>query len=680
VAELRFETLCMPAARLGADDPLPAFRRRHRKRQAAFRRQPHSSLREDDLRYMGYGGDHGLLPYTIQSGYTRTLEQVTFQAAVLENDRLRALFLPEMGGRLWSLLHKPSGRELLAQNPGIQLANFALRGAWFSGGVEWNGCVRGHGPFTCSPLFAARVAGPDGESVLRFYEWERIRGVPFQMDFYLPDGRAVLLARMRLVNPHPVEVPMYWWSNIAVREAEDVRVLVPAREAIVHDYDHQLRRALVPHFWDRDVTYSTNLDRAVDFFYCIEGEQRPWVAALDGTGRGLFQASTSRLRGRKLFAWGSGPGGRRWQQFLAGGGPPYIEIQAGLARTQAEFLPMPAGATWEWLEAYGIIEADADSVHGDDWDAACREVEQRLEAIVTQEWLAAELARSRPMADTPPAQVVQRGSGWGALELRRRAASGERPFCSEALVFDGDSLGSDQQPWKRLLTDGAIPETPPDQVPSAWMVQNEWRELLEASVACGGAHWLSWLHLGVMRQNGGDFDGARDAYRASVECKPSAWAYRNLAVLAKSDERLDEAADLLVKAMQLAPGVVSLAVECARALMHAGRATEAGEMLDSAPSAVAAHPRVQIVRAQAALAADDLQAVEDILLSGIELSDLREGEKVLTELWFEMQAKRVAASEGVVVDDELRRRVRREFPAPRVIDFRMAPEQSVEAK
>ena len=105
----------------------------------------------------------------------------TFAAAVLENETLRATFLLELGGRLWSLYHKPSGRELLSVNPVFQPANLAIRNAWFSGGVEWNIGIIGHSPFTCEPLFAARVEGPDGP-VLRMYEWERVRGTPFQID------------------------------------------------------------------------------------------------------------------------------------------------------------------------------------------------------------------------------------------------------------------------------------------------------------------------------------------------------------------------------------------------------------------------------------------------------------------------------------------------------------------
>jgi hypothetical protein len=83
-----------------------------------------------------------------------------------------------------------------------------------------------------------------------------------------------------------------------------------------------------------------------------------------------------------------------------------------------------------------------------------------------------------------------------------------------------------------------------------------------------------------------------------------------------------------------------------------------------------------VLTARAALDTGDLETVERILLGGVELSDLREGEDVLTELWFGMQEKRLAAEEGVEVDEALRERVRREFPPPPEIDFRMAAKAS----
>ena len=114
---------------------------------------------------------------------------------------LTATFLPGYGGRLWSLVHRPTGRELLHRNPILQPANLALRDAWLAGGVEWNIGATGHWPLTCSPLHAVRLSAPDGTPVLRMYEFERLRRVVMTVDAWLPAGSPTLMVHVALHNP-----------------------------------------------------------------------------------------------------------------------------------------------------------------------------------------------------------------------------------------------------------------------------------------------------------------------------------------------------------------------------------------------------------------------------------------------------------------------------------------------
>jgi hypothetical protein len=670
MSKLRIETWTMPAADLGPENPLLPLRSTRELHEIVEA----PGVPQEMLRNMAYGRVSSILPYTLQDGYNRQREPRAFRVAVLENAHLRATFLLELGGRLWSLVHKPSGRELLYVTPVFQPANLAIRNAWFCGGVEWNIGTIGHCPFTCSPLFAARVAGADGTPVLRMYEWERIRQVPFQIDAYLPDGSPVLYVRVRIVNPHTHDVPMYWWSNMAVPEASDVRVVVPADVAYSFGYGGGgLRRVSVPEVKGTDVTYPTNVGRSADFFFHVPDGVRPWIAALDGEGRGLVQTSTARLKGRKLFLWGMGPGGRRWQRFLSGPGRAYIEIQCGLARTQMEHLRMPAGTEWSWLEAYGLVEADPAAVHGAEWERARQSVEASVGALVPPGTLDAELARGAFFADRPPEEVLQHGSGWGALERLRRRASGEPPFCSAGLDFGDGSLGAQQQPWLDLLYDGAMSSPGPDAIPGGCLVQAEWRERLQDAVQGGrGANWLAWLHLGTMRHHAGDRDGARQAWEASLARVRTPWAMRNLAVLAQEEERWDDVVELYAGALRLRPDMLPLAVECGRVLTDIGRPQAWLDLIPDLPEPVRASGRVRLLEGQAALAVGDLERVGRLLTDRLEIDDLREGERSLSHLWFAYHERRLSAEEGVPIDDALRERVRRECPVPDEIDFRMS--------
>lgn len=661
MSELRLDTWRLPAAEPGPENPFPLFDKPQY--------QPVLSGKAEDDPLAGYLPDY--LPYTAQDGYTRQRRMAGLKIAVLENEILRAAFLLDFGGRLWSLIHKPSGRELLFANSMLQPANLAMRNAWFSGGVEWNMGVIAHTPFTCAPVFAARVETPAGDPVLRLYEWERIRQAAYQIDAYLPDGSEILYIRVRLVNPFARPLPMYWWSNIAVPERADIRVLVPAPEAYRYALSAaDLRTIPVPVAEGVDITYSTNGRRAADYFFLIPGSQRPWISALDADGKGLIQVSTDPLRGRKLFLWGTGPGGKRWQQWL-NGADTYLEIQAGLAPTQLEYAVLPPNAELSWLEGYGLMEADAQKAHGADWDAALAAVEARLDRLAPRAEFEAERLRGESWKDRPPVEMLHTGSGWGPLEARRRRAAGEAPFAGAGLNFDV-ALEPAQKPWAALLETGRYPESDAPAPAGGILVQAEWQALLEGAVAQHPeSGWEAWLHLGNMRLHAGDAEGARAAWETSLARERTAWALRNLAVLAQRQGRPADAVSLYREAQQLRPDLLPLLIETGRTLIDAGAAAEFLKLLARLPDAMQKHGRVSLLEVEAGLAAGDLERVGRLFAAGFEIVDYREGDEILTELWFRYHAERISREENIPVDDALLNRARQDYPPPAIFDFRM---------
>lgn len=674
MSNLRIEKLRMPAATLGGENPLPRMTPRL---SATAGEGLDESVALEDRKYIGYGLDAGWLPHRGQDDYDRTRVDRDFLALVLENEYLRATFLPEVGGRLWSLVHKPSGKDLLFVNPVFQPANLAVRGAWITGGVEWNPCVYGHSPYTCSSLFAALVKYETGGDVLRLYEWDRTRCVPFQMDFSLPSGSPYLFARMRLVNPHAHTIPMYWWSNITVPESPDVRVIAPADNAYTYEYWDRIHAVSVPRHCDLDITYSTNIPYGADYFFRIPDGARPWIAALDREGRGLVQTSSARQMGRKLFAWGSKTGGRRWQEFLSTPDHAYLEIQAGIARTQSECAPMPAGAEWEWIEAYGYMEAEPAKVHGSDWRKAINAVAERLDRSLPRESLEAQLRQTASLADRSPSRVLHRGSGWGALERHRREKAGEPPFCSPGLVFDDESLGEDQKPWLSLLHDGIFPTRAPENEPGAWMIQEEWLRLLVDSTANhSNDHWLTHLHLGLMNFARGDMQSAEAAWQQSLMLNPSGWAYRNIAVLRKLMGHNSDALSLYKKAHRRLPELRPLIVEITECLLGENQAAEALELLSSLPSHIRDHSRVRLLEARAGLMLGLLEYCQPIFDESYELVDIREGESTLTELWEDFQSQQLSKLNGHLSLGVPDRTLFIHSPLPRRLNFQVVPSPS----
>jgi hypothetical protein len=628
VSELRKSRLPIEGAVDPTDGVLPIL---HGIRRPGF--DSAAAPYPDMARNLEYGRPTTLLPYTMQDSYTRERTPRELPSLVLENEVLTATFLPDHGGRLWSLVHRPTGRDLLHRNQILQPANLALRDAWLAGGVEWNLGATGHWPLTCSPLHAVRLTAPNGTPVLRMYEFERLRRVVVTIDAWLPAGSEVLLIHVSLHNPAETATPVYWWSNIAVPQKPDVRVVAPADRAFHFDYTAQLKLVDFPERDGADQSYPARFPAAADFFMDIPAGERRWIAALDGSGSGLVQTSTDRLIGRKLFQWGAGTGGQRWQEWLSGPDAEYIEIQAGLARTQLEHVELPGGATWEWVEAYGLLTADPAAVHGT-WDQARGAVTGALEQLVSRDSLESALADAQKFArhteplspavdgglisafdsqEVEAPETLHRGSGWGALEV----AAGLMP-ADELRPFG--SCDAKQQPWLDLLRTKRLPITEP---PAAPVTGAQWRMLLEAAAD----DWHSLYHLGLLRLADDDREGARKAFERSLADRPNAWAQRALAHLA------DSPADLTLAAHRLQPALRELTIETLQALLAADRAADALEVVAALCVEDKDHGRIRLHTAQAALATGDIGRVRQLLEDGITVDNLQEGEASLDLLW-----------------------------------------------
>jgi len=681
----------MPSAAVGEVNPLPPLFTGGNADKTADMTGDLGPSGDEIRAGAGYGRVDSICPYPMQDGYDRTRSMRAHSVIVLTNEQLRAAFLPDLGGRLWSLVHRPSGRELLYSNPIFQPANLALRDAWFAGGVEWNIGTIGHTPLTCEPMHAGLVQSDDGSPVLRLYEFERIRRVVYQIDVHLPPDSPVLVVHVRVTNPNAHQVPMYWWSNIAVPQSAGVRVLAPADRAWNYSYDNLVRHdPVVTKDGADDVSYPARFPDAADHFFDLAGATQPWIAAVDGEGRGMFQTSTRELRGRKLFRWGTGPGGRRWQEWLSGSLPEpdggYAEIQAGLARTQFEHLPMPAHAIWSWTEAYGPLEAPAGDAHAS-WPRARSTVAALVTATVPAERLATWHSDANRIADRAPESLLHIGSGWGALDRRLRDRAGEPPLDRPGTPFPDTSLGPDQQPWLELLDSGVFPDPPPGAFPPSVHLHPYLQGLLAASPG-----WAAPALLGVIRARGGDLDGARDAWQNSLRRADNPYARRNLAVLATREDRLEDAADLYAQALELGPtdrtrvveplrtaefGMAppALVVEALRAHIAAGRATRALAVIDGLPVDQRGLGRIRLLEAIAALVAGDLGRCGAILSDAdFEVADLREGEDSLAVLWWDYRARLAAAERGIEPDAALTDEIRRTVPVPAHLDFRMHPQ------
>ncbi len=652
---LTISEILLPSANFNGESSLPSLYE-----MSNVQNLTKSNLDEDDELFIGYGFLPSLFPYKMQDLYDRADDIKSYIGVVLENEYLKAVFLPELGGRLWSLYDKVKGKDLLYTNPMVRPCNLAVRNAWLAGGIEFNCGMVGHHPFTCSRIHAAQTKLDDGTPVLRMYEYERIRSCVYQMDFFLPEGSKQLFGRMRIVNPTPRTTPMYWWTNIAVREDKGSRDIIDATETYNND-NGAVGKNSVPFHNGIDITYPTNNPIAIDYFWKIPQNKRKYTAYIDKDGYGFYQTSTSRLKGRKLFVWGQGEGGSRWQEFLTAEGHNgrYVEIQAGLANTQYECIPMPPKTAWEWLEAYGAIEADPKKVHGE-WNEAREEVGTRLWELIAEDKLEEMLKKTKPMATSPAERIICRGSAYGKLENLRREKKGETKVCPH---LDFGEIGEPEAPWARLLETGCIAgsdaaDTAP---PISWMLQPEWTELLERSKDCHE----KYLHLAAIYMAERRLRDADDALKTALSFARTSTALFLKAQIYRIEGNKTASAATAYEAYTLLPHDISLARQVFALMLWADMNTEVISAYESAPENVKADGRVTMHYATALLKTERIDDAEKMLMrdNGLSVTDIREGEVSITDLYVNIALAR-AKARGEVLERE-------DITVPKQFDFRM---------
>ena len=630
----------------------------------------YTSLDERENFFAGYGFVDTCFPYRQQNMYSAELYDSEIETVVLENEYLKATFYPTLGGKLASLIDKEKGRDLLFCNPVIRPRNLAVRNAWMSGGVEWNCGIFGHHVHTCDPLFTAKAELEDGTPVLRMYEYERLRRAVVQMDFFLPEGSRLLYARMRITNTTPEVIPMYWWSNIAVREDPDGRVITMANGSYVAE--DGISVCPIPVHNGNEVSYPTNIPTSIDYFYKIPDKARKFECYVGNDGYGFVECSTSRLQGRKLFVWGQGAGGDRWQEYLSGDGDDgrYVELQAGLAHSQYESLPMNPAGTWEWLEGYGAIKGDAELLHGE-WHGAQAEASRALDELITDDALEEMLEATYGMATAPAKEMIMEGSGWGALELLRREKADERKFTPH---LDFGKTSAEQKDWIALMNESSMPEHDPLSVPVSFMYQPEWTAMLERAVEGPDRfNWYARYQLGIIYLAARRVEDARREIEKSYELCPTSWAMNALAHIALDQGRSKEGAILAIRAALMNPDDVCMARDASAWATQLGMYDNAKAYIDQMSETVLKDDRVKLNVLFTYVRMKLIEEAESILYrdGGLEVADVREGENLVTELYFEIEELK-AKRDGREYD-------RNTAEVPKKFDFRMGVARKGEA-
>lgn len=592
-----------------------------------------STIRDYEGLFIGYGTRETAYPYTEQNLYSEEQEQ-DVRTAVLENDFLYAEFLPDFGGRLWKLYDKKKQQDVLYTNDVIRFRNLSIRNAWFSGGVEWNCGIIGHTPFTCSPMYCAKVQGAAGQTVLRFYEFERVRSIYYQMDFWLEENR--LMAAVRIENPSDTVVPMYWWSNMATPEYKGGRVAVPAQSAYNNSDGMGIKKSPIPFDSGVDVSYPANIPDTIDYFYDIDATRNKFIANVDENGYGLLQFSNNTLKGRKLFSWGHRKGSTHWQRMLTDQAGDYVEIQAGLGKTQYECLPMPPKTAWSFLECYTLAALGAEAVKGT-YEELVNAADKQVEAIASSHQMDLICAQAQQDIALQSGEIVYEGSGFGYLEnYLAQTAPAHLEFRN----------GEDAKPWLDFFETGVI-----TQAPMSYAYGSAMETKLRQAKEC--QNWNVPYQLALLHYDRREFEQAKALCEQSMVLDNN---YSNNHLYATVLYQLGQPFTYFAnKCLMLKGDCYGVCESIFRLFLKGEAYQELIQAFDGITPELKQLPRLNMYLSMAYLMIGDAAKAECILMKngGLKLLDFREGDRFLDTLYRGIRVKLYGESYHEIIVPEL---------------------------
>lgn len=269
-------------------------------------------------------GTH-IYPYTLNETLTNNKVDKTYNAVILENDYIKVMVLPEIGGRLHGAVDKTNDYVWMYWQKTIKPGLISMTGAWISGGIEWN-FPHGHRPSCFMPVDHRIVHHDDGSATVWVGETEPIFRTRWLVGMTVFPGRSYVRCDYVFVNPTNHRRSFMFWATSATHANESTQAQYPGDMVTGHG-KHQ--------FWNWpihqgvDLTWWKNVPNASSFFAFNNPSE--WFGVFDHEAQGgtVHVANHHIMPGKKLWTWGSGPSGRIWEDILTEGGGAYFEPQAG---------------------------------------------------------------------------------------------------------------------------------------------------------------------------------------------------------------------------------------------------------------------------------------------------------------------------------------------------------------
>ena len=269
-------------------------------------------------------------------------QDVTYQSARLENEFVRLVMLPEIGGRIYLGQDKKNNDyDFFYRNDVIKPALVGLAGPWISGGVEFN-WPQHHRPSTFMPADVHIEEEEDGARTIWMSEHDPLNRLKGMHGIRLRPGSSLIELRARLYNRTPLTQTFLWWANVAALVHDQYQSFFPPDVTYVADhavramssfpiannpyygFDYQNRPGKNDLGWYKNIPVPTS--------YMVCETKFDFFGGYDFKAGGGFVHVANRhvAPGKKQWTWGDHAFGHAWDRELTDHNGPYVELMAGV--------------------------------------------------------------------------------------------------------------------------------------------------------------------------------------------------------------------------------------------------------------------------------------------------------------------------------------------------------------
>lgn len=276
----------------------------------------------------------GCYPYSQFATTSENADSIELPAFELENEFLKAIVCPDLGGKILSLFDKESNKESLYRNDVIKPNRILPRWGWFSGGIEFNFPIA-HSPTSLEKV-GYNIIETAGRVNIQVGETERKYGLSWIVELSLGEKERYITQRYFIKNQSSLTRPYTLWNNAAVRSTPETKYLFPKSDKVFRHAD-VVDWVKWPEIGEKEKDY----DRMTGLFWDADGYAFAVWHPEDEIGL-MHIADPKDYPGMKMWTYGVGKHAD-WPTLFTDDGRPYAEIQSGVVTDQGKEMKLKSG-------------------------------------------------------------------------------------------------------------------------------------------------------------------------------------------------------------------------------------------------------------------------------------------------------------------------------------------------